>query len=42
MAKDDVEIEIKISTDKRTFGKVKQYLKEHAKFIGSSQEMDKY
>lgn len=42
MAKDDIEIEIKISTNKRTFEKVKQYLKKHAKLIGSSQEVDKY
>ena len=42
MAKDDIEIEIKISTDKKTFGKVKKYLKAHAKFVFSSKEVDKY
>lgn len=42
MAKDEIEIEIKIPTNKRTFGKVKQYLKKHAKLVGRSQEVDKY
>lgn len=42
MARDDIEIEIKIPTDKKTFEKVRRYLKKQAKLVGGSQEVDKY
>lgn len=42
MAKDNIEIEIKIPVSLKTFKRVKSYLSKNAKLVKKSQEIDKY
>jgi adenylate cyclase, class 2 len=42
MAKDGVEVEIKIPVSKKIFENVRRFLKKKAKFVSSSSEIDKY
>jgi adenylate cyclase class 2 len=42
MASGNVEVEIKIPLSKKIFEKIRRFLKKSAKFIGSSNEIDKY
>ncbi len=42
MAKNNIEVEIKIPTTKKLFEKVKRHLKKNAMFISKTEEVDKY
>lgn len=42
MAKDNIEVEIKIPANKKIFENVRLYLKKHGKLVGTSREIDKY
>lgn len=42
MAKSNTEIEIKLPVDKKTFYKLRLYLRKNAKYISSSREIDRY
>ncbi len=42
MAKDGVEVEIKIPVSKKLFEEIRRFLKKNARFVSSSQEIDSY